>query len=377
MFQTLILMLPFLLAASALMLTIHHLKKPGQRKTVLVVLGFFAAFVAMDAVLLASLPGLGISYGPVVLPLVVLVVARLMLFNAWGFLFSLRRTPVENPRAIQMPFLLTQGLVLVLVIYAFMIEPHWLTVTQIQVTAPQGARITRPLRILHLTDLHVERWTHREQVVMEQAQALQPDLILLTGDYLNLSYLNDPTALRDAQVLLGSLQARYGVFAVNGTTEDTLQMSEMIARTPVRMLDDEMVRLELDEGVINLVGVTDWSFDHNQGALERLMASAPSDEYVVLLHHTPDLIETAAQTGVDLYLAGHTHGGQIRAPGYGAIVTFSRYGKLYEAGRYQVGPTTLYVSRGLGMEGQLAPRARFLSPPEIELITLVPPEAAP
>ena len=95
------------------------------------------------------------------------------------------------------------------------------------------------------------------------------------------------------------------------------------------------------------------------------MHTVPPNAPTVLLYHTPDLIEVAAAEGVDLYLAGHTHGGQIRLPWYGALVTASRYGKRFEAGYYQVGPTQLYVSRGLGFEGLGAPRARFLCPPEI------------
>ena len=100
------------------------------------------------------------------------------------------------------------------------------------------------------------------------------------------------------------------------------------------------------------------------------MAGIPPDAYTLLLYHTPDLIEAAAAEGVDLYLAGHTHGGQVRLPFYGAIVTFSYYGKAYEMGRYTVDQTTLYVTRGVGMEGLGLPRLRFLCPPEIVLINL-------
>jgi hypothetical protein len=73
----------------------------------------------------------------------------------------------------------------------------------------------------------------------------------------------------------------------------------------------------------------------------------------------------AAALGVDLYLAGHTHGGQWRLPGFGAILTSSRYWKRYEAGLYCQGKTHMYVSRGLGLEGFGAPRARFFCPPEV------------
>jgi hypothetical protein len=76
------------------------------------------------------------------------------------------------------------------------------------------------------------------------------------------------------------------------------------------------------------------------------------------------------ELGVDLYFCGHTHGGQIRLPLLGALITSSELGKRYEMGRYKEKGTTLYVSRGLGMEGLGAPRARFLSPPEVILWNL-------
>jgi predicted MPP superfamily phosphohydrolase len=73
---------------------------------------------------------------------------------------------------------------------------------------------------------------------------------------------------------------------------------------------------------------------------------------------------------VDLFLAGHTHGGQWRLPGFGAILTSSRFWKRYEGGAYREGGTQLYVSRGIGMEGFGAPRARFFCPPEVVAISL-------
>jgi hypothetical protein len=91
----------------------------------------------------------------------------------------------------------------------------------------------------------------------------------------------------------------------------------------------------------------------------------------------PDLLPEAAALGIDLVLSGHTHGGQWRLPGFGALLTNSRYGKRYEAGHYVQAGTHLYVSRGLGMEGFGTPRARFFCPPEVVALTLLPPGPEP
>jgi predicted MPP superfamily phosphohydrolase len=78
----------------------------------------------------------------------------------------------------------------------------------------------------------------------------------------------------------------------------------------------------------------------------------------------------AIEHGIDLYLCGHTHGGQVRLPVIGAVLTSSRLGRRYVMGHYHEGRTHLYVSRGVGFEGLGAPRVRLFCPPEITLITL-------
>ena len=97
---------------------------------------------------------------------------------------------------------------------------------------------------------------------------------------------------------------------------------------------------------------------------------APADSARVLLYHSPELMPLVQQHPVELYLCGHTHGGQVRLPFYGAIVTSSVTGKRYEMGAYDEQETMLYVSRGIGLEGLSAPRMRLFCPPEIVLHTL-------
>ena len=96
-------------------------------------------------------------------------------------------------------------------------------------------------------------------------------------------------------------------------------------------------------------------------ALEDLMIKVPNNTPRILLYHAPDLMPQAADHAIDLYLCGHTHGGQVRLPGHGAILTSSQYGKRYEMGHYSKGQTHMYVSRGVGMEGLSAPRAGHLT----------------
>jgi predicted MPP superfamily phosphohydrolase len=108
--------------------------------------------------------------------------------------------------------------------------------------------------------------------------------------------------------------------------------------------------------------------------IRNALGGVPPEAFTLFLYHTPDLILEAAGTGrVDLYCAGHTHGGQVALPVYGALVTLSKFGKKYESGLHREGQTSLYVTRGVGMEGGSAPRVRFFARPEITVIELAPP----
>jgi hypothetical protein len=119
--------------------------------------------------------------------------------------------------------------------------------------------------------------------------------------------------------------------------------------------------------VLRLVGL---SCSHNpkkDGAHLKQLSRGSDADLNILLYHSPDLASVAARSGIDIQFSGHTHGGQVRIPIIGAIFTSSLYGKQFESGRYDVEGMTLYVTRGIGLEGRGAPRVRFLCPPECTL----------
>jgi predicted MPP superfamily phosphohydrolase len=247
-------------------------------------------------------------------------------------------------------------------------EPFKLQVTTLSFSVP----IELPenhLRIVQLSDLHVERTTIREIEVVKKVKVLKPDIIVLTGDYLNTSYTDDPIARQDATQLLKQLHAPYGVYAVTARGVDPPDaVHEMFDGLDITVLQDETRKVKIGKGELYLVGISYIDRKRDRETLSQLMKQIPENTYTILLYHTPDLAEIAAKEKVDLYLAGHTHGGQIRLPLFGAVVTASVYWKKYEQGLYTINETKLYVSRGIGMEGKGAPRARFLCPPEIVVV---------
>ncbi len=143
---------------------------------------------------------------------------------------------------------------------------------------------------------------------------------------------------------------------------------ESLGVTP---LDATAERLVLHGARLRLYGLpATQSLSGDGERLDTLLSTHPpaSDETAVLLYHLPDL--AGHTSGIDLYLAGHTHGGQIRLPLVGALFTASAVARRLAEGTHQLGTTLLHTSRGLGMEGAGAPRMRFLCPPEVTLVEL-------
>jgi predicted MPP superfamily phosphohydrolase len=334
-------------------------------------------FGLLDALLLAALPRLHLSYGSLGLSWFLILCVRILLLLIAIFLLAglfQIQTSWHTPKVV------SGGLVLwgianlsisAISFYGMYIEPFDLRVTEVTLTGPAFFP-NRPLRILQLADLHIERLTKREREILARLDTLQPDLIVLTGDYINYDYTREPHAIQEARAFLSQLRAPFGVYAIPGSTGVDLPetMAEIFAGLDITVLYDQAQALQIGEGVLYLAGVKINHSGHDRKVLSKLMQGTPPGAYSLLLYHTPDLIDTAAENGVNLYLAGHTHGGQVRLPGIGALITLSAYGRKYASGQHNLGPTTLYISRGLGMEGLHLPRARLLCPPEVVVINL-------
>lgn len=197
--------------------------------------------------------------------------------------------------------------------YARFVEPYWLEISNVQLSSSHWHGM--PLRIVHLSDLHSDPVVRLEDRLPDVVRMQHPDLIVFTGDSINSlrgldNFKRCLTALaRIAPTLVvrGNWDVWYWGRAdlFGGTGAHEVANSRFVV--PVRG---------------NQVWVGGLSVDEEAG-LPELMKSAPVDSLRILLHHYPDQLIEAARFGVDLYLGGHTHGGQIALPFYGAIVTFA------------------------------------------------------
>jgi len=227
-------------------------------------------------------------------------------------------------------------------------------------------------RIVHLTDLHHGRQVPLELVsrAVAAANAAEPDLVVLTGDYVTGS-------ARYASGCAGEmtrLRAPHGSIAVLGNHDfwsDAEIVSEALAGAGVRVLGNESLVLNRGEDRLALVGVEDlWAGDADpEAAVAGLEPGIPR----LMLTHNPDLIQELPDLNIALALAGHTHGGQIGVPVLRGLTVPSRYGSKYASGLVQ-GPTTrVYVCRGIGTVGL---PVRIFCRPEVAVLTLRRPAAA-
>jgi predicted MPP superfamily phosphohydrolase len=317
--------------------------------------------MALNWLLLWLLPITNRSYGPdrpSALALAVLTVLMIVILQIFNVPLGLVIIPC--------------GLMVAGVYYTTYLEPFRLGLTPQRLNIPQWQADVPPLRLLHIGDLHIERITQRERDLNAMIERLEPDIIVFSGDFVNVSYRDDARTEADIREIIGQWSAPLGVFCVGGTY--TVESLVHVRRFTdgldnLRLLVDEWVTVATPAGALHLLGMqTTHVISQDEAVLQQLWAKKPSQSgMTLLLTHAPDVAPIADKLGVDLYVCGHTHGGQIRLPFIGAIFTGSAYGKRYEMGRYSLSHTTLYTTRGIGLEGMGAPRARLLCPPEAVL----------
>jgi hypothetical protein len=331
--------------------------------------GIYLGFAVLDWLLLEWLPQTRRSFGPVGPQLLVMTTPRWLAAIGLGLVgWLLGRADLAGP--LLMGVALVQVMGAAVYLWGTLHEPFALGVTRkpMQSVYLNGGP---PLRLLHLSDMHVERLTQREANLIELIGQMQPDVIVITGDYLNLSYVDEPAARAEVQKLLAQLSAPLGVYATLGSppVDPPLTTPSLFDGLNIRLLRDEAAVLTLPNGrTLSLLGLDcTHSLPIDADVFKALVQQAPPDSMRVLLYHSPELMPLVQQYPVDLYLCGHTHGGQVRMPWYGAVLTSSSLGKRYEMGEYVEQNTRLYISRGIGLEGLSAPRLRLLCPPEIVL----------
>lgn len=306
-----------------------------------------------------------------IIPALLFVSAAVSIFGLEILLLFCRLTRLHPPRFLtrrRIILLHTLSLLgLLCILWGTFVEPYRLQTTFITIPTPKlhGTSI----RIVQISDLHCDRKPRLESRLPDAVNRLNPDVVVFTGDA-----LNDIRALPLLRRTLSSIQASLGKFAVRGNVDNRLfKGTPLFENTGFTELSMHALILEKDGQSFGLCGI-----DHAEGRRSwEALRHLQSDLFNILLFHNTELADYLEKIPVDLYLCGHTHGGQIALPLWGALVTQSVHGKTYEAGLYRKGHFFIYVNRGIGMTGGWAPRVRFLAPPEITVFDIVPEDSNP
>ncbi len=227
-------------------------------------------------------------------------------------------------------------------------------------------------RILHLSDLHLDGMPDAGEALRQILLGLEYDLCVMTGDF-RFSKIDDyAETMNRMALLMDSLKCTDGCFGVLGN-HDFIEKVPGFEKLGLRMLLNESIEIERDSAIIQLAGIDDSHFYGTQD-IKRSCAKAPSSRFSILLAHSPESARDAAAEQINLYLCGHTHGGQICLPGGVPILTNSSTKRRFSRGSWQLGDMQGYTSRGTGTSSLAV---RYCCPPEITIHRLKRMTASP
>ena len=223
-----------------------------------------------------------------------------------------------------------------------------------------------PLRIVHLTDMHVHPVFPIEyyQAVVAAAEQMNPDIAVFTGDFI--TTVDALPRLRDVLRPIARLET-YAVLGNHDYWADADGVRAVIEECGLSLLADESRALPVGAHELVITG-----YDYPWGSKESSFVPATDDRLHLVLSHTPDNIYRLAAASADLVFSGHYHAGQFRAPLLGSIVVPSVYGRRFDHGHFVVDGTHLFVASGIGAAN---PPVRIYCQPDIFVVDIVPAES--
>jgi predicted MPP superfamily phosphohydrolase len=261
-----------------------------------------------------------------------------------------------------------------LAIYAGEISRHEIDVTHRTIPIDNLPQPFHGFRIVQLSDIHLDEYTEPGflERVIHRVNAIAPDLVLLTGDFISMGPLPHSTAIRAAGEcgeLLRTITCplRYGILGNHDAGVGSEAVASHLRSTGTLVLINQSVPIEKSGKRIWLTGIDDAAY----GKPDLALALPPEPGApVILMVHEPDYADVIAANPlsrvVNLILSGHSHGGQVRLPGL-PPPNLPPMAKKYYDGSYRLGHIQLYVNRGIGTVGL---PFRFFCPPEITVFTL-------
>jgi uncharacterized protein len=236
---------------------------------------------------------------------------------------------------------------------------------EVEICLPGLPRGFENTKILFISDLHIEGIDALTDNVIAMVEGLGYDFCVLGGDYSFSERIESDVAFSRMVKIATFLTQRTEVFGILGN-HDRYSMAECLHQCGVQMLINDSVCVQKEGDSLHLVGLDDGHY-YQADDLSLAGSDVPGDAFRVLLCHSPERYELAATAGYALYLAGHTHGGQVCLPNGFAPVTCASTPRALLHGLWQIHDMCGYTSRGCGTSSL---PVRFFCPPEITLLTL-------
>jgi predicted MPP superfamily phosphohydrolase len=246
-----------------------------------------------------------------------------------------------------------------------LIEPYWIQTKVVVIESNQIPAEFDGKKIVFLSDIHCGSWPlfdqERTENLVNQVNALHPDIILLGGDYVNDNSPNVNPCFKE----LSKLKAPLGVYGVLGNNDPWNESIPAMKNANITYIGNNGLWIENKGAKIRIGGVGDMFTDiQNQDAAT---GDASKNDFAVLVSHSPDFFPLLNRSKVDVMLSGHTHGGQITLFGLWAPIIHSQYGNKYRTGIIRDNNTVLVVSNGIGT---IKVPMRFFARPQIIVIKL-------
>ncbi len=231
-------------------------------------------------------------------------------------------------------------------------------------------------RIAHMSDLHNTEIGKDNEILLAMLKEAEPDIIAITGDFIDSRNTDIEIALRFAERAVRIAPCYYVTGNHEARVPEFDEFKSELTELGIAVLEDDRIDLKMNDETITLIGVndpsfkSDYLFDDEESVMKTQLHELmkENDGFTILLSHRPELFDIYVDSGVDLVLSGHAHGGQFRLPFVGGLVAPDQgLFPKYDTGLYSVESTNMIVSRGIG--NSIIP-FRFNNRPEVILIIL-------